>query len=81
MDILGTDEKPDLILEQMKALDKVIERAGSMLADADEAITRAIDKRGKLAEDVQHLWIKRHQLNQALQSIREEREKERLWPR
>ncbi len=81
MPMPGIDEEPqDNIAEQMKALDLVIERAESILKDADDSITKLIEKRGKLATDVQHLWIRRHQLNQEFQRIREEA-KRQFWPR
>ncbi len=72
--------KEDPIQEQMKVLDEVIADVESMLADADEAITKAIEKRGKLATKVQHLWIRRHYLNNALEKIRSGNFKD-MWPR
>jgi len=80
MPIPGIDEEPqDNIAEQMKALGLVIERSESILKDADDSITKLIEKRGKLATDVQHLCIRRHQLNQEFQRIREAANRN-YWP-
>lgn len=73
MDMQGTDQpQPDPVTEQMMALDSAIATAEEILADADKGIEKLIEKRGKLAKDVQHLWIRRHTLNQKLMKMQDE---------
>lgn len=70
MDMPGIDQPtPDPVTEQMMALDNAIETAQEILADADKGIEKLIERRGKLAKDVQHLWIRRHTLNQKLMKM------------
>lgn len=72
MDMPGINEPtPDPVTEQMMALDNAIETAQDILADVDKGIEKLIERRGKLATNVQHLWIRRHTLNQKLGEMQE----------
>lgn len=72
MAIPGIDDQTiDQLTFQMMALDDAIATAEAILADADKGIEKLIERRGKLAKDVQHLWNHRHILNQKLTQMRD----------